>query len=183
MAEKVLHVIIKILMYIFIVLLFILLFVRMSGVGRAIFADKPKDKNPQIASETVLVVEQGESLLEISKDLAEQGIVKNPYLFAISLRCMDGYQNITKKFLEKARININEAKDGLYLAYVQNEDNKQAIAYFEGKERMAALREHIEKVTGRQVKIELKVVSKNSDAAQEIEANDLTKINFAIQYE
>lgn len=46
MAEKVLHVIIKILMYIFIVLLFILLFVRMSGVGRAIFADKPKDKNP-----------------------------------------------------------------------------------------------------------------------------------------
>ena len=96
---------------------------------------------------------------------------------------MDGYQNITKKFLEKARININEAKDGLYLAYVQNEDNKQAIAYFEGKERMEALREHIEKVTGRQVKIELKVVSKNSDAAQEIEANDLTKINFAIQYE
>ncbi len=96
---------------------------------------------------------------------------------------MDGYQNITKKFLEKARININEAKDGLYLAYVQNEDNKQAIAYFEGKERMAALREHIEKVTGRQVKIELKVVSKNSDAAQEIEANDLTKINFVIQYE
>ena len=90
---------------------------------------------------------------------------------------MDGYQNITKKFLEKARININEAKDGLYLAYVQNEDNRQAIAYFEGKERMAALREHIEKVTGRQVKIELKVVSKNSDAAQEIEANDLTKIN------
>ena len=70
MAEKVLHVIIKILMYIFIVLLFILLFVRMSGVGCAIFADKPKDKNPQIASETVLVVEQGESLLEISKDLA-----------------------------------------------------------------------------------------------------------------
>ena len=91
---------------------------------------------------------------------------------------MEGYQNITKKFLEKARINMNEARDGLYLAYVQNEENKQAIAYFEGKERMAALREHIE-----QVKIELKVVSKNSEAAQEIEANDLSKINFAIQYE
>ena len=96
---------------------------------------------------------------------------------------MEGYQNITKKFLEKARINMNEARDGLYLAYVQNEENKQAIAYFEGKARMAALREHIEQVTGRQVKIELKVVSKNSEAAQEIEANDLSKINFAIQYE
>ena len=96
---------------------------------------------------------------------------------------MEGYQNITKKFLEKARINMNEARDGLYLAYVQNEENKQAIAYFDGTERMAALREHIEQVTGRQVKIELKVVSKNSEAAQEIEANDLSKINFAIQYE
>ena len=96
---------------------------------------------------------------------------------------MEGYQNITKKFLEKARINMNEARDGQYLAYVQNEENKQAIAYFEGKERMAALREHIEQVTGRQVKIELKVVSKNSEAAQELEANDLSKINFAIQYE
>ena len=96
---------------------------------------------------------------------------------------MEGYQNITKKFLEKARINMNEARDGLYLAYVQNEENKQAIGYVEGKERMAALGEHIEQVTGRQVKIELKVVSKNSEAAQEIEANDLSKINFAIQYE
>ena len=47
---------------------------------------------------------------------------------------MEGYQNITKKFLEKARINMNEARDGLYLAYVQNEENKQAIAYFEGEE-------------------------------------------------
>ena len=93
MAEKVLHVIIKILMYIFIVLLFILLFVRMSGVGRAIFEDKAKNK-PQEAIETVLVVEEKESLLDISKDLAEQGIVDNAYLFAISLRCMDGYQNI-----------------------------------------------------------------------------------------
>lgn len=96
---------------------------------------------------------------------------------------LDGYQHITKSFLEKARININETKDGLYLAYVQNEENKQAIAYFEKKERMEALREHISQVTGRNVSIDLKVVSKNSAAAQEIEANDLTKIHFAVQYE
>lgn len=74
MAEKVLHVIIKILMYIFIVLLFILLFVRMSGVGRAIFADKPKDKNPQIASETVLVVEQGNLFLRFLKIWQNRGL-------------------------------------------------------------------------------------------------------------
>lgn len=74
MAEKVLHVIIKILMYIFIVLLFILLFVRMSGVGCAIFADKPKDKNPQIASETVLVVEQGNLFLRFLKIWQNRGL-------------------------------------------------------------------------------------------------------------
>ena len=96
---------------------------------------------------------------------------------------LDGYQHITKTFLEKARININETKDGLYLAYVQNEENRRAIAYFEKKERMEALREHISQVTGRNVSIDLKVVSKNSAAAQEIEANDLTKIHFAVQYE
>ena len=76
-----------------ILLLFVLLFVRMSGFGRAIFEDKAKNK-PQEARETVLVVEEKESLLDISKDLAEQGIVDNAYLFAISLRCMNGYENI-----------------------------------------------------------------------------------------
>lgn len=63
------------------------------GIGRAIFEDKAKNK-PQEARETVLVVEEKESLLDISKDLAEQGIVDNAYLFAISLRCMNGYENI-----------------------------------------------------------------------------------------
>ena len=87
MLERVMHIIIKTLAYIFILLLFVLLFVRMSGFGRAIFEDKAKNK-PQEAIETVLVVEEKESLLDISKDLAEQGIVDNAYLFAISLRCM-----------------------------------------------------------------------------------------------
>ena len=89
MLERVMHIIIKTLAYIFILLLFVLLFVRMSGFGRAIFEDKPQE-----AIETVLVVEEKESLLDISKDLAEQGIVDNAYLFAISLRCMNGYENI-----------------------------------------------------------------------------------------
>ena len=79
MLERVMHIIIKTLAYIFILLLFVLLFVRMSGFGRAIFEDKAKNK-PQEARETVLVVEEKESLLDISKDLAEQGIVDNAYL-------------------------------------------------------------------------------------------------------
>ena len=78
MLERVMHIIIKTLAYIFILLLFVLLFVRMSGFGRAIFEDKAKNK-PQEAIETVLVVEEKESLLDISKDLAEQGIVDNEY--------------------------------------------------------------------------------------------------------
>ena len=93
MAENIMRVIIKVLTYIFIILLFILIFVRMKGIGYTIFADRAKNK-PQEARETVLIVEEKESILTIAKDLAEQGIIKNPYLFAISLRCMDGYKNI-----------------------------------------------------------------------------------------
>lgn len=93
MAEKILHVIIRILIYVFVILFFVLLFVRMSGFGHIIFADEAKD-SPQEARETMLVVEKKESILSISKDLAEQEIVDNPYLFALSLRCMDGYENI-----------------------------------------------------------------------------------------
>ena len=44
MLERVMHIIIKTLAYIFILLLFVLLFVRMSGFGRAIFEDKAKRK-------------------------------------------------------------------------------------------------------------------------------------------
>ncbi len=95
----------------------------------------------------------------------------------------DGYQNITKAYLEKANVNLNEEKNGLYLSYVRNDENKRAIAYFEGKERMAALREHIEKVTGRRVNISLRVVNEDTDAARDAERNDLTKVNFPIKYE
>ena len=46
---------------------------------------------------------------------------------------MEGYQNITKKFLEKARINMNEARDGLYLAYVRMKRTSRQSLILKGK--------------------------------------------------
>ncbi len=93
MTGNIMRVILKILAYICIIFLFIYLFLQMSKIGCEIFADEAKD-SPQEAVEAVIVVEKKESILQISKDLAEQKIIKNPYLFAISIRCMDCYQEI-----------------------------------------------------------------------------------------
>lgn len=87
------RIVIRILTYIFLILLFIWLFKQMSSIGYDIFADKAKD-TLQESVETSITVGDGESILDIAKDLAEQDIVENPYLFAISLRCMENYTDI-----------------------------------------------------------------------------------------
>lgn len=93
MAEKAVRVIIKILLYLFVVLLLAYLFVQMKQIGYLIFADKAKD-SPEVAKEMVLTVTEEESLIKIGKDLAQKEIVSNPYIFAAALRCSEGYQNI-----------------------------------------------------------------------------------------
>ena len=93
MTKKALHFLVKILFYIFVVLLLVYLFVQMRQFGYLVFADKAKDR-PEVAREVVLTVEEGESLLDISKDLAKQDVVDNPYVFALALRCLEGYDKI-----------------------------------------------------------------------------------------
>lgn len=93
------------------------------------------------------------------------------------------YLQLSGAFLEKASITINEEKNGLYLSFVRNDKNKQAISYFERKDRMDTLRDHITETIGRKVNITLRVVEGNSNAAKEMEKNDLLKINFPVKYE
>ena len=93
MTKKALDFLVKILFYIFVVLFLVYLFVQMRHFGYLIFADRAKDQ-PEIAKEVILTVEEGESLLSIAKDLAKQEVVENPYVFALSLRCQEGYAKI-----------------------------------------------------------------------------------------
>lgn len=93
MTKKALRFLVKILFYIFVVLLLVYLFVQMRQFGYLVFADQSKDR-PEVAKEIVLTVEEGESLLNISKELAKQKVVDDPYVFALSLRCMEGYEKI-----------------------------------------------------------------------------------------
>lgn len=93
MAEKVVRIIINALAGIFIVLLLFYLFVSMRQVGYLVFADLPLD-GPEYAKESILTVTEDESLLDISKDLEKMGIVNNSRVFALSLRCMEGYKDI-----------------------------------------------------------------------------------------
>ena len=93
MTKQALDFLVKILFYIFVVLFLVYLFVQMRHFGYLIFADRAKDQ-PEIAKEVILTVEEGESLLSIAKDLAKQEVVENPYVFALSLRCQEGYEQI-----------------------------------------------------------------------------------------
>lgn len=93
MTKKALQFLVKILFYIFVVLLLVYLFVQTRQFGYLVFADQAKDR-PEVAKEIVLTVEEGDSLLDISRNLAKQEIVDDPYVFALALRCMEGYENI-----------------------------------------------------------------------------------------
>lgn len=93
MIYKVLRFFVKTLFYIFIALLLVYLFVQMKNFGYQVFSDKAKD-SPEVAKEMVLTVKEEESLLEIGRDLASKDIIDNAYVFAVALRCSEGYKNI-----------------------------------------------------------------------------------------
>lgn len=93
MAEKVLRFVMKLAGVIFLVLLMVYLFRETRNIGYSMFADRPYDSS-QNAAETVLTVTEGESLVEIGKELQKAGVVKNAYIFALSIRAMEGYDKI-----------------------------------------------------------------------------------------
>lgn len=93
-----------------------------------------------------------------------------------------GYQRITKTFLDKARINLDEDKKSLLLTFIDEPESKSAIKYFKDKERMAVLKEHIQEATGRRVNIALRVISNDNEARKTADENDLLKINFKIDF-
>ena len=93
MSDKLMRYLVKPLFYIFIVLLLVYFFVEMKKVGYLIFADQAKDQ-PEVASETVLTVEEEDSLVQIGKNLEKNNIIDNAYIFAAALRCSEGYDAI-----------------------------------------------------------------------------------------
>lgn len=95
---------------------------------------------------------------------------------------VDSYQRITKTFLEKAKINLDDDQKGLTLFFVDNEENKRAIDYFKNKERMDMLRMKIEEATGRKVRINMRTIANDAKLRKQVEDNDLSKINFKIEF-
>ena len=85
MTKKALQFLVKILFYIFVVLLLVYLFVQTRQFGYLVFADQAKDR-PEVAKEIVLTVEEGESLLDISRKLAKQKIYGQENMWCNLLR-------------------------------------------------------------------------------------------------
>ncbi|MBQ9155602.1 MAG: endolytic transglycosylase MltG [Eubacterium sp.] len=93
MFEKISGAVIRLLFLIFFILLSVLAFNEARKIGYAVFADQAYD-NSASATESLITVTEGESLLNIAKDLERTGIVKNARITALSFRTMEGYDRI-----------------------------------------------------------------------------------------
>jgi len=108
MFEKISHTVIKILFFIFFILLLVYLFHEAEKLGYSAFSDRPFDSSEN-AAETVITVTEGESLLKIARDLEKAGIVKNAYVTALSFRSMEGYDRIRPgEYIVKASMKPSE---------------------------------------------------------------------------
>ena len=91
MVKKALNFLIKILSLILIILLFIFLFKNARSFGYEVFSDHAKDQEESLnAVESSIHISEGESLLKIGTALEAKRIIENKWVFAISVRFMEG---------------------------------------------------------------------------------------------
>lgn len=113
MFDRFANVIIRILAFVFFVLILAFLFHRASGIGYAVFADKPHDATGT-APECIVTVTENEKLLDIAKDLEKNGIVENAYITALAFRSMEGYDRIRPgEYILTASMRPSEIMDKL----------------------------------------------------------------------
>ena len=93
-----------------------------------------------------------------------------------------GYNQLTLTYLNKGCLNVTEDGKGLFLSYADTRENASSINYFSDKMRMDTLRENMERTTGRKINISLRVLSMADAKKEEIEKNDLSRINFDVEY-
>ncbi len=93
MVKKILRWVIRILLIILILLLLVYVFIFMRNCGYKIFSDEAKDKNG-VAVEVILTVREDDSLMHISRELAQKDIVDNAYIFYFAARFSEDYTNI-----------------------------------------------------------------------------------------
>ena len=95
MFKKFLIICIKALAIIFVILLLAFLFRTCRTFGYKVFSDRAKDvEGTPMVVHAYVHVDEGESLLEIGKDLEDKSIIRDKYVFAVSLRFMDDYDKI-----------------------------------------------------------------------------------------
>lgn len=95
MFKKTLIISIKALSFIFVILLLVFLFKTCRTFGYKVFSDRAKDvEGTAMVVHAYVHVDEGESLLEIGKDLEEKSIIRDRWIFAVSLRFMDDYDKI-----------------------------------------------------------------------------------------
>ena len=82
---------IRVLVYLLIIMVLIYIFIAAKNIGYKIFSDQPKDSADSYAATATIEVKEGESMLEVGKDLQSKEIIDNAYFFDIAMRFEEKY--------------------------------------------------------------------------------------------
>ncbi len=91
MKNNAVKAIIKILIYLLIIMLLVYIFMIAKNIGYKIFSDQPKDSADSYATTATIEVREGETMLEVGKDLQSKEIIDNAYFFDIAMRFEEKY--------------------------------------------------------------------------------------------
>ena len=91
MKNSAIKVIIKMLMYLLLIMFLIYIFILAKNIGYKIFSDQPKDSAGSYATTATIEVKEGETMLEVGRDLESKGIIENAYYFDIAMRFEEKY--------------------------------------------------------------------------------------------
>ena len=104
MKNSAVKVIIKLLLYLLVIMLLIYVFILAKNIGYKIFSDQPKDSADSYAVTATIEVKEGESMLEVGKDLESKEIIENAYYFDIAMRFEEKYS-----FLKPGTYEVSSA--------------------------------------------------------------------------
>lgn len=114
----------------------------------------------------------------IKKNYPEANLKEIESVISIWDGLLKTVMHLQKVFLDKAKVVPGEMKSTMELVYEKNSENSLAIDYFEKKSNRELLEEEISELTGREIHIVLRLLSKGDPTLERLSSFDLSKVKY-----
>lgn len=114
----------------------------------------------------------------IKKNYPEANLKEIESVISIWDGLLKTVMHLQKVFLDKAKVVPGEMKSTMELVYEKNSENSLAIDYFEKKSNRELLEEEISELTGREIHIGLRLLSKGDPTLERLSSFDLSKVKY-----